>query len=258
MMRSTLGLFRAVFHKQTVLLFRYPINTLMHILTMYLFFMLVFFGGREVVGASIDDSLGGIVVGFFLVTMVSSIFSSIAWWITMEAQWGTLEQLYMSPFGFETVMVARVTYTVLKGFVIGGVILVLMMVTTGRYLNVDAVTVVPILLFTLAPAVGLGFTLGGLALVYKRIESAFNLVEWGSLVLISASLTGFGRIQLLPFVKGTSLLRDAMSNGRHLLEFPTGELAVLVGTGAGYVLLGYLCFKWAQRRVLRMGNMGHY
>jgi hypothetical protein len=62
---SSLALVRAIFSKQIILMVRYPINLLSGLLTMYVFFVMIFFGGQAVASAAINDNLEGLIIGFF-------------------------------------------------------------------------------------------------------------------------------------------------------------------------------------------------
>lgn len=257
-MWPTVTLFRAVLTKQVILLLRYPMNTLSQVATIYFFFVVVFLGGRILTGPALTDSLDGIVVGIFLFTMTVVAYSSLSWDITREAQWGTLEQLYMSPFGFGTVMTVTVVVNMVLSFVWGGVILVLMMLTTGRTLYLDVVTIVPLGVLTLASVVGVGFVFAGLALLYKRIENAFQLVQFAFIALIAAPIFSNRWLAVLPLVEGSHLLQRAMQEGIRLWELPVTELGTLLGTAVAYFIAGYYFFQRAQRRARRQGVLGHY
>lgn len=255
---NLLLLFRAVFKKRLILLIRYPVNTLSQLVTIYLFFVVIFYGGQALVGASFSNTLSGIIVGFFIWTMAIIAYSGLAWNMTREAQWGTLEQLFMSPFGFGRVISTTVVVNVLFGFLWGGGILALMLLTTGRTIYLDLLTIVPIGILTLASAVGVGFVFGGLALLYKRIENAFQLVQFAFIGLIAAPVGQYEWLSVLPLAQGSYLLRRAMSEGISLVEMSPTNLAVLCGTAIGYAGVGYYLFHRAQRRARRKGVMGHY
>ncbi|MFC4360065.1 ABC transporter permease [Halobium salinum] len=255
---TTLTLLRAVARKQALLLVRYPLNTVSQVFGLYVFFLLLFYGGQAVGGAAFDESLGGLVVGFFLFTMAVVAYAGLSWDVTREAQWGTLEQLFMSPHGFGRVFAVKVVVNVLFSLLWGGLILGLMLLTTGRTLVVDLFTVVPLALLTLASAVGVGFVFGGLALVYKRIENVFSLVQFAFVGLIAAPLGQYPFLRWLPLAQGSSLLGRAMREGVRLWEFEPSALAVLSGTAVAYLLVGYVLFGLASRRARRLGVLGHY
>lgn len=258
MMGNYYNLLAGIFQKQLLHRYRYPFNTITKVATIYVLFLVVFLGGRATVGAAIDDSLDGIIAGLFLLSTATNAYSGIAWGITRESQWGTLEQLYMAPFSFGRVMLVRSLFSILEGVVIGSVVLVLMMVTTGRYPSFDLVTVSVVMAFTIASVAGIGLALGGLALIYKRIENFFSLIQWLILVLIAAPTAGPEFVVWLPVSAGSELLRATIAGGATLRTFPSADVMALVVTGVGYLLVGYVCFQFACRRAKRRGLMGQY
>lgn len=245
-------------HKKLVLLFRYPVNTLSEFVTMVLFFFLIFFGGRTVAGPALTDSLDGIIVGFFLFTLATASYSTLTHHVTREAQWGTLERLYMSPFDFGFVMGLSTVLNICLNFLWAGVLLLIMMGTTGRWLSINLVTVLPLTLLTLMSVVGIGFLFGGLAVVYKRVEKIFSLLQFGFIGLIAAPVEDISALKLLPLSHGSYLTRLAMAQNVRIWEFPATELGLLALTSTLYLVAGYLGFSRLQVIARRRGLMGHY
>lgn len=257
-LRGHASLFRAALVKKAILLIRYPVNTLSQFGTIYLLFAVIFYGGTAVAPTAITDSLGGIIVGYLLWSLSIAAFSGLSWNVTREAQWGTLEQLYMSPFGFGRVVVVKTVVNVLEAFFWGATVLAFMLVTTGQSLSIDPLTVVPLGALAVAPAVGIGFVFGGLAIRFKRIESAFQLVQFAFVALIAAPVAQYPFLKWLPLAQGSQLLQVAMRDGVALWRLPAGELGVLVVTAVGYLVLGYAAFQYCQTWARREGVMGHY
>lgn len=255
---SLLSLFWAVCYKKAILLVRYPINTVSQFGTLYIFFALVFFGGKAVAGPEITDSLAGIIVGFFLYSAALVSFSGLSWNVTREAQWGTLERLVMSPYGFGTVVTMKVVANVMESLLWGVLLLFLMLLTTGETLALNVLTVGALLVLSLASAVGIGFVFGGAALLYKRIENVFQLVNFGMIALVAAPVDGYPWLKALPLAQGSAMLGRAMKNDVRLWEFAPAEVAILVATAVGYFLVGYLVFQRAADRARKKGVLGHY
>jgi ABC-2 type transport system permease protein len=256
--RGFLRFFGAAARKKYLLLVRYPVNTISQFGTILLVFFVLFFGGRAVAPTAIADTIEGIIVGYLLWSMSITAYSGLSWGVTREAQWGTLEQLFMSPFGFGPVMVVKTVVNVLESFLWGAGTLLVMMAVTGRWLSVDPLTVLPIAALALAPAVGIGFVFGGLAIRFKRIENAFQLVQFLLVGLIAAPVADYPLLKWAPLAQGSQLLQTAMTEGVRLWEFPAAELGVLVATAVGYLALGYGAFHYCQRWARREGVMGHY
>lgn len=255
---SRLALLKVIAHKQVLLLIRYPVNTAAQFLTLFILFAVVFFGGQAVAGPALTETIDGIIVGFFLFTLAIIAYSGLAWNVTREAQWGTLERLFMSPHGFGQVMGVKAIVNIALSLVWGSALLLLMMALTGRWLTVDPLTVLPLAVLTLLSVLGIGFVFAGLALVYKRIENVFQLVQFAFIGLIAAPVGTFGWLRLLPVSHGSYLTRQAMEEGIRLWEFPVAELALLVVTALVYLSAGYYLFHRSQRRARNEGLMGKY
>jgi len=251
-------LFTVVLKKKFILLARYPVNTISQVGTIFLVFFVLFYGGRAIAPTAIDDTLSGLIVGYLLWSISIVAYSGLSWNVTREAQWGTLEQLFMSPFGFGPVMVVQTIVNVLEAFFWGVVTLFVMMVLTGRWLTLDPLSVIPLGVLAVAPAVGVGFVFGGLAIRFKRIESAFQLVQFAFVGLIAAPVDQYPLLKWLPLAQGSHLLQRAMGDGVAIWTIPAGELAILAITAVGYLAVGYACFHYCQRWARREGVMGHY
>jgi ABC-2 type transport system permease protein len=258
-----LTLLYAVVYKRLLLLVRYPLNTGAQLVSIYLFFALLFFGGQAAVGSvggvgAMGDTFDGLIVGWFLWTMSLTAYFSLAQNVTQESQWGTLEQLYMSPHGFGTVMAAKVVANLLISLLWGAIILALMLLTTQRPISVDVLTVLPVTVLALLSVVGIGFVFAGLALIYKRVENVTQLMQFVLIGLIAAPVSGYSPLRFLPLVQGSSMLQSAMREGVRLWQFDPAAHAILVGTGVGYALAGYAVFRYCTTVARRRGVMGHY
>ncbi|OLZ42660.1 ABC transporter [Natrinema saccharevitans] len=243
---------------------RYPIDFAFQIVAMYLFFVGVFFGGQAIVDQvangveGFGETFEGIIVGWFLWTMAQTAYMGLQQDVTAESRWGTLEQLFMSPYGFNTVMSLKTIVNVLFAFLWGFVVLLLMMVTTQRWLVVDFWTVIPITILTLMPAIGIGFGIGGLALVYKKISSINSIMQFVLIGLIAAPVTDAPLVGVLPLAQGSTMLQTAMRDGTALWEFSLVDLSILLGTGLAYFLVGFVVFYYASRVARKRGVMSHY
>lgn len=256
--RTWIRLFQAVLYKRAILLVRYPIDTIGSFAGVYLFFVLIFYGGKAVAGPQLDDSLGGLIIGYFLATMGITAYQELANTISDEAQWGTLEQLYMSPLGFGAVMLAESVVHILVSFFWGAIILILMVLTTGRTFAFDLVTVLPLVTLATLSALGFGFIFAGGAVLYKRISNVFSAMTFVLLAFTAAPVSQYPLLKLLPLAQGSYLLRQAMDGGARLWEFPPAELAILLGVAVAYLIVGYTIFALATRRARKKGVMGHY
>ena len=257
-MRSHATLLYGFLARNFIIIRRYPLNFLGTLATYLMVFMMIFWGGKEIGPEVIGESLDAIIVGFFLLTTVLSTFFSLSGLVNSEAKYGTLEQLYVSPFRFSTVMFAAVTANIVLSVTIGTTNLLVVLFITEQTLTIDLPTVVPILALTILAAIGLSFLLAGVALLYKRIKGLFSIVQFLFLGLISMALTDAFWPRLLPIGQGSAMLHAAMTRGVSLLEFKPIDHAILVGTGVGYLVLGYLAFYLAQHEARQRGLLDDY
>jgi len=249
---------KAVLYREYLIFVRYPANAIGGIVISLFFFGLLFYGGRMIAGQALNDSLEGIIVGYFLWTLSVGAYSGISNDIGSEVQWGTLERHVMTPFGFAPVALLKGVAKVVRTFITSGIILAAMLLMTGTRLQLPVGTIFVVSTLSIISVLGLGFAAGGIAVLYKRIGNWLNLLQFGFIVLISAPAFDLGWMRLLPLAQGSSLLQRTMIDGTRLWQFPLLDLTVLVGTAGGYLLAGYVIFQVATRRARRLGVLGDY
>lgn len=256
-----LRVFIAEFVRAWTLFKRYPTNSLGGIITLVIAFLALFLGARYIAGpqAQFGDRLESLVVGFVLWTLVIFVLSRFTYGLQEEAQVGTLEQLFMSGYPIPTVMLARSVAGVGFSLLHSLAILVVIMLVTGTSLTFQAEILLPLIAAFMA-AFGFGFLLGTVALLAKRVEQLFGLVQFALLFLVVVPFEAMARPfdvlgMLLPMVPSVAMLRELMARGMPLdIEL----FAVALANGAIYLLLGYLVFGWAVGFAKRRGLVGGY
>jgi len=239
---------------------RYLFNTLSGIVTLYVVFLLLFYGAKGIGGAALEtgDSLEGLVVGYTIWMLAIFAFQNMAWGVSNEAMVGTLEQLYLSRAGFAWVNASVMAASALTNLVLIGAVTVLMMATTGQWLNLDLISIIPVALLTISAGYGVGFAMAGLALVFKRIQSAFQILTFGFIGCLAVPLDRFPWAKFLPLALGNKLLRAVMVDGQRLWELPAGDVALAAAVGLGYFLLGLAAFAYLLKVARDQGLMGQY
>ena len=256
----TLALLVALTRSSLILLRRYLFDTSFQLLAIYIIFLLIFLGYRADAGAQpgFGDTVAGLVVSFAVFTLAIGAFSQIATYLMGEALQGTLEQLAMSPLGLGRVMLCRLAGQMLVNVIFVFFMLFLMMLTSGQWLRIDFASVLPLLIVVALGVQGIGYVLGGLAIVFKRIQSSFLLVQFALVALIAIPPERLPAIRFLPLSTGTKLIREVMVEERSLLELPAPELGFLLANSAVYFGLGFLVFKAMERVARQRGLLGHY
>jgi len=249
-----------VWMRHLVQLRRYYFNTVSSLITYYVVFLIIFYGVKAVGGPAMSagDTLEGMIVSYFLWTQVMYAYSALSWGIADEAQVGTLEQLYLCPYGFGFVNACSMAVSLVVNLLVNAILLLAAMATTGKWLQLDVVSILPLLVLTLFGAYGVGFAMGGLALVFKRIQATFQILQFVFFGFLFIPLTKFPAGAYLPLAMGNALVKRVMVDGLRLWELPAGELAVVAGTGILYLALGLAAFSWASRVARTRGLLGQY
>jgi ABC-2 type transport system permease protein len=253
-----LQLIKMVLYREYLIFVRYPANAIGGIFISVFFFGVLFYGGRMLDGQALNDSLEGIIVGYFLWTLSIGAYQSISNDIGSEVQWGTLERHIMTPFGFAPVALLKGAAKIVRTFITSAVVLVIMLLLTGSTLNLNILTTLVVATLSIVSVLGLGFAVGGVTVLYKRISNWLNLLQFGFIILISAPVLEQPWMRYLPLAHGSALLQRAMRDGTPLWGFSVPELGLLVAVAVGYLAGGYAIFQLATRRARRLGVLGDY
>ena len=102
-------LFLAEFRRSWIQFTRYSTEAIGGVFITTVIFYGLFLSARYIAGPSLQfgNRLDAIVVGYVLWTLVLFIMGDIAGGLQNEAQTGTLEQLFLSPFGAPRVFLVR-------------------------------------------------------------------------------------------------------------------------------------------------------
>lgn len=240
---------------------RYPAEVIAGLVITTSVFYGLFLSARYMAGPSFafGDRLDAVVVGYVLWTLNLYIINDIAIGLQSEAQTGTLEQVFLSPFGAPRVFLARaVASLALRLTLIVGIVLILMGLSGSR-LTFPLTLFFPLVSLVMA-GYGFAFFMGAAALVFKRVQQVLGIVQFLLLFLLAAPLEASTGIMqylrfLLPMIPSTGLLRDLMARGLGLDWFTYG-LALL--NGVVYLAAGLLVFRWAERTAKQRGSLSGY
>ncbi|MBU9723730.1 MULTISPECIES: ABC transporter permease [Bacillaceae] len=254
-----LNLLKANTRKEYIELKRYLPNTIAMIFTFYIIFLGMFFGIQIVGDPSTQDAnIQYVIVNYIFWFLAMMIINSVGWQITGEAMRGTLEQLSMSPMGIWKIMMMRLVASTIINFTIIVVLLYSSMLTTGQWLNIDVVSLMPILILTLISMFGLGFIIAGISIILKQVEAFLQILQFILAGLTFVPLTVAPFLAYFPFVKGVDLVRSIMIDGTTLSQIGTGDFLILGFNAVFYLLLGLVFFIYCERFAMKKGLLSHY
>ncbi len=256
-----LELFMAELKRNWIQFVRYPVEAIGGIVIITSVFYGLFLSAQYMAGPALQfgERLDSVVVGYILWTLVLYVINDIAIGLQSEAQTGTLEQVFLSPFGAPGVFLARAIASLTLRLTLILLILLIIIGLTGSQLSFPLTLVLPLVTVLLA-AYGLAFIMGSCALLFKRIQQLLGLFQFVLLFLLATPTeTWVGPMRwvslLLPMIPSAGVLRDLMARGTSL---DWSQWAIALVNGLVYFLLGFLTFRWAEHRAKQQGILGSY
>jgi len=215
-------------------------------------------------GYSAERQLASL-IGFLVWELCASVLSATTESVTAEAQQGTLESVILAPVSpvltfslrLTAVMTRQAIETLLLGFILAFLL--------GLYMMPNVLSLLVVLL-TLLGVSGMGLALGGLALVYKSVDSVVAVVSLlavlytGALVPLNSLGIVFTFLKLLlPMTWGIDLLRQTLINGATWSQlWASGALPGLGLQSAVFLTLGIVVFRWGLHCAQEKGSLGSY
>ena len=242
------------------LMTRYLFNMLSGFVTLYIVFALLFFGAKSIGGGAMDlgDTLEGMFVGYlaWMLAMMGS--TDLAWNVTNEAQTGTFEQQYLSPVGYGWIAAFTESFNFIYNVALVFLIAISMAATTGQKIHLHLGSTLPVMLTVYLQANGIGFTLAGLALIYKRIQSFFQVVQFLMVGIFFIPWDRFPWARFLPLSASQPVLQRVVIAGQKIWAVPASALILLLAVTVLYLALGVLLFRLAESKAREKGLLGQY
>ncbi len=239
---------------------RYAFNAVVRLFTVYAFFFMLFMGARITLGstAGFGDSLGSLVVAMLVFMMAQRAYQDHSGRLNAEAMQGTLEQLAMSRVGLSQVLVYNMLVMTVVQLSFNAVFLLLMMATSGRWLHLDVLSIVPLLLVSVLSVHGLGLAMGGLTLLFKRVGATIAIFQYVFLMLVAVPVDRVPFFRFLPLSFGSGLIRRVMVDGESLYRMPAADVLFLAANSGLYFAAGLVVFRVCERIARDRGMLGHY
>ncbi len=205
------------------------------------------------------DRLDSIIVGYVLWSLVIFILGGVPLTVQREAQVGTLEQLFISPFGSVKILLFRAISDLTFQCVLIAGMLVTIMALTGRWLSFPITIIFPFVTVILG-AFGVAFAAAGLTLLFKTIQQLLGILNFIILFVLTLpteNWTGVAKTlgYLIPMTTGAGVLRDLMARQQPL---NLSLLGIALLNGLGFLAIGIVLFQWAERETKRRGKLGGY
>ncbi len=192
--------------------------------------------------------------------------AKIFWRLLGEIQTGTLEQVHLSPLPSWVIAIAGgVVAAVIETTVVIASVYLAVELVAGLNLHWRVEGLLPIL-FLVTGAAGYSLVIGGLVLVWKRIELVNEglfavLFMFGGLFVPLEQMPGWAAAitRLFPLFHATQSLRGVLLDGRSVTTmWGDGDLAWLTVTTVAWLMAGTLVFRLGEQTAKRRGTLSRY
>jgi len=207
-------------------------------------------------------------IGYLVWRVAAGCMAEVTDSVADDAQWGTLEQVWLSGTRFPLLLTARGTalvfYYTIRSLIMA-VIILLILRPPLTFTLADLPGALLLYGLTLLSPFGLALLLSGLHLAFKNV-SAITQPLATILLFLTGALTPLDGIpllyplsRLLPLSVGIDLLRDFLVDGVPLATILTSwRFVALLINIALYLGAGLLTLYWARQRALADGSLAHY
>ncbi|GMQ61048.1 hypothetical protein [Vallitalea maricola] len=259
-------LFKVSIEKSFKDVIRYKFNTISSVLSLYFLFIALFLGVK-VFGSTMNVSpiklgktIEGFVIGYFLWTIMLMVYEDTAYSITNDANRGTLEQISMTNQGLHKVLIVRSISNLIINLLICFVVLLTIMETTNYWLDINVLQLLIIILLGIFSMFGIGLIFGGLALIFKRVQSLLNVIQY---FLIALVITGQGSLSklaasILPFRPSIDKVYATTLIGNKLSDYPASDYIILIANSIVYFTIGLIVFNQCSKIARKRGLLGQY
>ncbi len=244
-------------------LWRGKIASLLELILFALFFLAIMFAvGR---GTFHREQVAPLLLGFVGYIFFHMQTNRLFWGLLGEMQSGTLEQMYLSPLPSWLLTIGLQVASIVEAVISALLLSLFIELVVQVPLPLDWAALIPLILLVLS-SVGYSLILGGLTLLFKRLEILKELFQivvliFGGVLVPLDRMPGWmaAIARFLPLTPGVDVLRKTLLGGVSLGTLAgDGTLLWLLGSAAAYLVLGIIIFRWCERIARRRGTLGQY
>src|SRR5262245_15417051 len=244
-------------------LWRGKVASLLELILFALFFLAITFAlGR---GAFRQEQVAPLLLGFVGYIFFHMQTNRLFWGLLGEMQSGTLEQMYVSSLPSWLLTIGLEAAAVVEAALSAIVLYLLIELVAPVAMPLRWAALLPLVTLVVG-SVGYSLILGGLTLLFKRLEILKEMFQtvvliFGGVFVSLDHMPGWMATiaRFLPLTPGVEVLRKILLEGVSLLELSSdGTLLWLVSSAVVYLVLGIGIFRWCERIARQWGTLGQY
>lgn len=270
-MRLALRAAAAIFRRDWLIYWRYPMNAVFWLTQPFIWFTPVYFMGRSFIEdgraagfeafTGTSDFMAFVLLGGIMSSYVSAVFWSIGMTLKNEMSAGVLESNWLAPVPKAVQLAGRTVFSLVSVTCESVVLMAVMWLLFRFNLGRDVVPAVLTALPMVIGIYGFGFAFAGLVLLMREANTMIDISSYlvnllsGSTVPVVA-LPRFLMViaMAIPLTYGYDAVRGILLGTRTLLPLHV-EQAILVGFMGVMIALGLWAFGLVERRCRRLGTI---
>lgn len=235
--------------------FRYRFGIVTDILTMTLLLSFFFISDT---GSSLENTYGFsnpkslLLLGYILWNISVSIISTLSNEINIEARNGTLPNLFYSKAPIELILFARTISALLVNIIVILVMVLFSNLIFGVKLDFSF-EIIPPILICIVGMFGLGLTISGISVYFKKVGSLVLLIQIGMLFVTDTLYVEDGISQIsrfIPLTHGNDILRKIASGISY-----GDTLTSLIIMSFLWLVIGIVSLRFFINRAKSKGNL---
>ncbi|MCX8058915.1 MAG: hypothetical protein N3A58_05830 [Spirochaetes bacterium] len=249
-------LFKAELMKYILELKRYFFNFIFNVLIISAIFLAFLFGIKFVTAGNIDyKNLDSFIIGYILWLIILDSFASISYAVSNDMQRGTFEQLFLCKYGIEIVYLFNLILNIVYTIFLSLIVLYFFMFISGRWIKIPFSKIILPLFLSIPSVWGLGFIFAGFAIIYKKISSFLNLMQFILIIFVSLPAYPLNFFSFLPFTAGASTIQGIINNN---MSFSALWYLFLLIISVLYFSMGIIIFKKFLKKGRKLNLLGQY
>ena len=132
------------------------------------------------------------------------------------------------------------------------------METTNYWLEIKVLSILIPIFIGIFSILGIGLICGGLALIFKKVQSLLNVIQYFLIGLVAIFPESIIFSALLPFNYAARGVFNTMMGGDSFMDFGAVGYGIMIGNSLLYFLLGLIIFKQCLKVAKRRGLLGQY
>ena len=195
------------------------------------------------------------IVGMYVFLIIYESLMGMVSKVSESKAHGTFEQMVVNPYGSWFVLFAKAVASFIISFISITIWIPVAMIITGKYFSYNIIKLIFLLVPLLFSTLGIGFILGGLTLIYKRLQSFAYMIQFFVLFLMVLPSYPFNFYSLLPIAPHSLVINKVVAS-KMVISYKWWVYLYI--SGIVYFFIGVKLYNMLEEKAREKGVIGHY